>query len=63
MNRLVLPRKRVKRGDPAYKHYQYFYQGTTAGEIKIPRNSRRSYIKDLEAKLFRKLVGCANEHS
>ena len=57
MNRLVLPRKRVKREDRRYKHYQYFYQGEVAGEIKIPRNSR-GYIKDLEARLFRKLVRC-----
>lgn len=57
MNRLVLPRKRIKREDSRYKHYQYFYQGNVAGEIKIPRNSR-GYIKDLEARLFRKLVRC-----
>lgn len=57
MNRLVLPRKRIKRGDFRYKHYQYFYQGVAIAEIKVHRN-RNGYLRDLEAKLFRKLVRC-----
>lgn len=60
MNRLVLPRKRVKRGDPKYKYFQYFYQGNAIGEIKVHKGYGRNRLKEKESSLFATLRGDRN---
>ena len=61
MNRLEMPRKRIKREDRQYKFFQYFHEGRVIGEIKLAKSSRYrryqpGYLKDLEVMLFQKKI-------
>ena len=55
MNRVVMPRKKIRR-DPRYQHYQYFFNGSAIGEIRLPKcHSDRGWrlaLRELEVKLF-----------
>ena len=61
MNRLIMPRKRIKREDQEYKFFQYFHDGQVIGEIKLHKKSRYrryhpGYLKSLENRLFNERV-------